>query len=101
MLWSSQWSKIHTTRPALHCAPLPAAAAKLRHPPPPDAIPLWVDEPDQLPEGYQAEIPSEGLPRTVADYIAGMTDSYILLQYAEVRRNIRAGRRRPVLPTSL
>lgn len=30
-----------------------------------------------LPADHQLQIPSEGLARTVADYIAGMTDSYI------------------------
>jgi dGTPase len=34
-------------------------------------------DPDRLPEDHRAEIPTEGLARTVADYIAGMTDSYI------------------------
>jgi dGTPase len=33
--------------------------------------------PGQLPPDHQAQIPTEGLARTVADYIAGMTDSYI------------------------
>ena len=33
--------------------------------------------PNQLPEDHQAQIPTQGLARTVADYIAGMTDSYI------------------------
>jgi dGTPase len=31
----------------------------------------------QLPADHQAQIPAQGLARTVADYIAGMTDSYI------------------------
>jgi len=35
-------------------------------------------DPKQLPEDHQAQIHSEGLARTVADYIAGMTDSYIV-----------------------
>jgi dGTPase len=35
-------------------------------------------EPGLMPEDHQAQIPSEGLARTVADYIAGMTDSYIV-----------------------
>ena len=30
-----------------------------------------------LPLDHQVQIPTEGLARTVADYIAGMTDSYI------------------------
>ena len=34
-------------------------------------------DPGLLPEDHQAQIPAEGLARTVADYIAGMTDSYI------------------------
>jgi dGTPase len=34
-------------------------------------------DPTLLPADHQAQIPTEGLARTVADYIAGMTDSYI------------------------
>ena len=34
-------------------------------------------DPALMPPDHQAEIPTEGLARTVADYIAGMTDSYI------------------------
>ena len=36
-----------------------------------------MDDPGLLPADHQAQIPTEGLARTVADYIAGMTDSYI------------------------
>jgi len=36
-----------------------------------------MDDPTLLPADHQAQIPTEGLARTVADYIAGMTDSYI------------------------
>ncbi len=35
-------------------------------------------EPDLMPSDHLAQIPTEGLARTVADYIAGMTDSYIV-----------------------
>jgi dGTPase len=35
-------------------------------------------KPGSMPEDHQAQIPTEGLARTVADYIAGMTDSYIV-----------------------
>lgn len=35
-------------------------------------------EPELMPEDHQAQIPTEGRARTVADYIAGMTDSYIV-----------------------
>jgi dGTPase len=36
-----------------------------------------IHDPGLLPADHQAEIPAEGLERTVADYIAGMTDSYV------------------------
>jgi dGTPase len=35
------------------------------------------DDPGLLPADHQLQIPTEGLARTVADYIAGMTDTYI------------------------
>jgi len=35
-------------------------------------------EPALMPRDHQTQIPTEGLARTVADYIAGMTDSYIV-----------------------
>ncbi|MGA2906295.1 MAG: dGTP triphosphohydrolase [Terracidiphilus sp.] len=35
-------------------------------------------DPRLMPPDHQAQIPTEGLARTVADYIAGMTDSYIV-----------------------
>jgi dGTPase len=50
---------------------------------------FWIDQPEELPHGYFEEMQTEGLARTVADYIAGMTDSFILLQYAEIKRAIR------------
>jgi dGTPase len=50
---------------------------------------FWIGEPQELPSGYIEEIETEGLARVVADYIAGMTDSYILLQYAQIKRTIR------------
>ncbi len=53
---------------------------------------FWVDSPEELPDAYFAEVESEGLTRVVADYIAGMTDSFILLRYADVRRKVRSGK---------
>lgn len=41
----------------------------------------WVADPGLLPAGQVAEIASERVPRVVADYIAGMTDQYIVAQY--------------------
>jgi dGTPase len=39
---------------------------------------VLIDDPRLLPEDHRAQIPGEGLARTVADYIAGMTDTYIV-----------------------
>jgi dGTPase len=36
-----------------------------------------IADPAKLPPDHQAQIPTQGLARTVADYIAGMTDAYI------------------------
>jgi dGTP triphosphohydrolase len=36
-----------------------------------------------MPYDGQSKIASEGVPRVVTDYLAGMTDHYILQQYAE------------------
>jgi dGTPase len=41
----------------------------------------WVAHPEQMPSPHPEEISEEGAPRVVADYIAGMTDQYILTQY--------------------
>jgi dGTPase len=52
---------------------------------------FWAEEPRELPDAYIAEIKTEGVPRVVADYLAGMTDNFILLQYAELKRRVRSG----------
>ena len=39
---------------------------------------ILMADPRLMPADHQAQIPTEGLARTVADYIAGMTDSYIV-----------------------
>jgi dGTPase len=52
---------------------------------------FWAEEPQELPDAYIAEIETEGVPRVVADYVAGMTDNFILLQYAELKRRVRSG----------
>ena len=38
----------------------------------------FMSDPSLMPPDHQAQIPTEGLARTVADYIAGMTDGYIV-----------------------
>jgi dGTPase len=41
----------------------------------------YMQSPEHLPAGYVEESATDGLPRVVADYIAGMTDNYILQQF--------------------
>jgi dGTPase len=43
----------------------------------------WMHEPALLPAHQQVLAEEEGLPRAIADYIAGMTDEYILQLYAQ------------------
>jgi dGTPase len=44
----------------------------------------WMQHPEQLPASHAAQIASEGAPRVIADYIAGMTDNFILTQWNAV-----------------
>jgi dGTPase len=46
----------------------------------------WINDPEELPLSHFDEVRHEGLARVVADYIAGMTDGFILLQYAQIKR---------------
>ena len=49
----------------------------------------WISDPAELPASHFDEVENEGLARVVADYIAGMTDSFILVQYAQIKRAVR------------
>ena len=42
---------------------------------------FWMDHPNSLPPNYQEKAKQESLPRVICDYIAGMTDPFILEQY--------------------
>jgi dGTPase len=45
----------------------------------------YLADPDRLGEGAMRRVEKEGLPRTVCDYIAGMTDRYVMEEYARIR----------------
>ena len=45
----------------------------------------WSAQPALLPSSCAADLAMEGVPRTVADYIAGMTDQFILTQYSSYK----------------
>jgi dGTPase len=42
---------------------------------------FWMETPSALPHFYQEKAGQESLPRVVCDYIAGMTDHFIIEQY--------------------
>jgi dGTPase len=54
-------------------APRDAARQALR-----EMFHILVDRPDRLPEKFRDRVASDGVPRAVADYLAGMTDRYAL-----------------------
>jgi len=41
----------------------------------------WLSHPEELPRSYQQMAGTSSLPRTICDYIAGMTDGFILQQH--------------------
>ena len=54
---------------------------------------FWMEDVEELPQGYIDEVEVEGHARVVADYIAGMTDGFILQQYAGIKRVVKPGKR--------
>ena len=54
---------------------------------------FWMSDVEELPQGYIDEVETEGHARVVADYIAGMTDQFILQQYAGIKRVVKTIRR--------
>jgi dGTPase len=46
---------------------------------------FWVNDPSRLPAANQAQIATQGVARAVTDYLAAMTDNYILRQYADFK----------------
>jgi dGTPase len=44
----------------------------------------YIVDPDRLGEGATRRVEKEGLHRTVCDYIAGMTDRYVMEEYARI-----------------
>ncbi len=41
----------------------------------------YVQQPELLPESFRARMAANGLPRTVGDYLAGMTDRFAQREY--------------------
>jgi dGTPase len=51
---------------------------------------LWVSRPEELPQSYQEQLAEEKPERVVCDYIAGMTDSFVLREYEREKTNIHS-----------
>ena len=51
----------------------------------------WLEKPQALPATYQRQSEREPLPRVVCDYIAGMTDNFILDLHREIFRDSSSG----------
>ena len=48
----------------------------------------YIHEPALLGDAATRRIETEGLPRTVCDYIAGMTDRYLIEEYARLKTGV-------------
>jgi dGTPase len=53
-----------------------------------DLFAAWMADPALLPQGYVCQVESEGAPRVIADYIAGMTDHFVLETHRSIRKMV-------------
>ena len=44
----------------------------------------YMKHPEEIPADFQPQLDFEGMPRTICDYIAGMTDKYAVFKYNEI-----------------
>ncbi|HEY1501556.1 MAG TPA: dNTP triphosphohydrolase [Acidobacteriaceae bacterium] len=51
-----------------------------------DLFAVWIADPGLLPPSYALQVQEEGAPRVIADYIAGMTDHFVLEMHQSVRK---------------
>jgi dGTPase len=49
-------------------------------------------DPELLPASYLSKVGEEGAARVIADYIAGMTDHFVLKMHLRVRKMVVPGR---------
>ncbi|MBI3693232.1 MAG: hypothetical protein HY238_00105, partial [Acidobacteria bacterium] len=50
---------------------------------------FYLANPEKLPPGYRERAEQEPLHRVVCDYIAGMTDNYLLRQHGDEMEELR------------
>jgi len=53
-----------------------------------DLFAVWMAEPSLLPAAYFQQVAEEGAPRVIADYIAGMTDHFVLETHRSLRKMV-------------
>jgi dGTPase len=53
-----------------------------------DLFAAWMADPALLPPSYFSQVEEEGAPRVIADYIAGMTDHFVLEMHRSVRKMV-------------
>ncbi|RCS56585.1 deoxyguanosinetriphosphate triphosphohydrolase [Parvibium lacunae] len=58
----------------------------------------FIAEPRLLPTQYQARLEKHGLARTIADYIAGMTDRYATREYQRIFAPFGSSTRQDIIP---
>ena len=44
----------------------------------------FLKNPDKLPDGYRKYVDADGVERVVCDYIAGMTDTYLISVFEDI-----------------
>jgi dGTPase len=49
-----------------------------------DLFKVYIDSPRQMPPNFSVRTPTEGMPRVVCDYIAGMTDRFALEEHRKL-----------------
>ncbi|HEX4037268.1 MAG TPA: dNTP triphosphohydrolase [Acidobacteriaceae bacterium] len=57
-----------------------------------DLFAVWMADPSLLPPGHFRLVEQDGAPRVIADYIAGMTDHFVLEMHQSVRKLVVPGR---------
>ena len=57
-----------------------------------DLFGAWMADPELLPASYLSKVGAEGAARVIADYIAGMTDQFVLKMHLSVRKMVVPGR---------
>lgn len=53
-----------------------------------DLFGVWMADPVLLPSTYFSQIEQQGAPRVIADYIAGMTDHFVLEMHRRLRKAV-------------